>query len=188
MEFITEKLLNILACAETTQLERMKLKLGLQVLCHNIWMTCVILILAGYLRLFQESFILFISYGILKIHVGGIHFHKSWQCLTVTTSFIIGGVLLAQHMTLQLKWIIFLYILSILLLWIIGPQGTRNNPITEYHYPILYCRSLCIVIFYALLTLSGMLNQNTINLLLLAVLFGIFSIIPNKIQNRHYSF
>ena len=32
MEFITEKLLNILACAETTQLERMKLKLGLQVL------------------------------------------------------------------------------------------------------------------------------------------------------------
>ena len=29
MEFITEKLLNILACAETTQLERMKLKLGL---------------------------------------------------------------------------------------------------------------------------------------------------------------
>lgn len=98
MEFITEKLLNILACAETTQLERMKLKLGLQVLCHNIWMTCVILILAGYLRLFQESFILFISYGILKIHVGGIHFHKSWQCLTVTTSFIIGGVLLAQHM------------------------------------------------------------------------------------------
>ena len=111
MEFITEKLLNILACAETTQLERMKLKLGLQVLCHNIWMTCVILILAGYLRLSQESFILFISYGILKIHVGGIHFHKSWQCLTVTTSFIIGGVLLAQHMTLQLKWIIFLYIL-----------------------------------------------------------------------------
>lgn len=92
MEFITEKLLNILACAETTQLERMKLKLGLQVLCHNIWMTCVILILAGYLRLFPESFILFISYGILKIHVGGIHFHKSWQCLTVTTSFIIGGV------------------------------------------------------------------------------------------------
>ena len=54
MEFITEKLLNILACAETTQLERMKLKLGLQVLCHNIWMTCVILILAGYLRLFEE--------------------------------------------------------------------------------------------------------------------------------------
>lgn len=97
MEFITEKLLNILACAETTQLERMKLKLGLQVLCHNIWMTCVILILAGYLRLFQESFILFISYGILKIHVGGIHFHKSWQCLTVTTSFIIGGVLLLSN-------------------------------------------------------------------------------------------
>ena len=112
MEFITEKLLNILACAETTQLERMKLKLGLQVLCHNIWMTCVILILAGYLRLFQESFILFISYGILKIHVGGIHFHKSWQCLTVTTSFIIGGVLLAQHMPLQLKWIIS-YIYSV---------------------------------------------------------------------------
>lgn len=67
-------------------------------------------------------------------------------------------------------------------------QGYKDNPITEYHYPILYCRSLCIVIFYALLTLSGMLNQNTINLLLLAVLFGIFSIIPNKIQNSHYSF
>ncbi|MFR6242648.1 MAG: hypothetical protein ACLUJ1_14500 [Mediterraneibacter faecis] len=30
-----------------------------------------------------------------------MHFHKSWQCLTVTTSFIIGGVLLAQHMTLH---------------------------------------------------------------------------------------
>ena len=33
----------------------------------------------------------------------------------------------------------------------------------------LYCE-----FFYALLTLSGMLNQNTINLLLLAVLFGTF--------------
>ena len=81
MEFITEKLLNILACAETTQLERMKLKLGLQVLCHNIWMTCVILILAGYLRLFQESFILFISYGILKIHVGGIHWNREFSTI-----------------------------------------------------------------------------------------------------------
>lgn len=187
MEFITEKILNILETADTTRLERMKLKLGLQVLCHNIWMTSVILILAWYLGLFQESLVLFLSYGILKIHVGGVHFHKSWQCLTATTSFIIGGVLFAQHMTLQSEWINLLYILSILLLWIIGPQGTRNNPISESNYPILRRRSLYIVIFYFLLTVSGVLEQNTICLLLIAVLFGTFSVVPNKIQNSHCS-
>lgn len=187
MEFITEKILNILETSDTTQLERMKLKLGLQVLCHNIWMTSVILILAWYMGLFQESFILFLSYGILKIHVGGVHFHKSWQCLTATTSFIIGGVLLAQHMTLQLELIVLLYILSILLLWIVGPQGTRNNPISESNYPILRRRSLYIVLFYLGLTVSGMLEQNTTDLLLIAVLFGTFSIVPNKIHNSHCS-
>lgn len=53
MEFITEKILNMLGTDDTTQLERMKLKLGLQVLCHNIWMTSVILILAWYLDLYN---------------------------------------------------------------------------------------------------------------------------------------
>ena len=183
MEFITEKILNMLGTDDITQLERMKLKLGLQVLCHNIWMTSVILILAWYMGLFQESLILFISYGILKIHVGGVHFHKSWQCLTATTSFIIGGVLLAQRMTVQPEWIMFIYIFSILLLWIIGPQGTRNNPISESNYPILRRRSLYIVLFYFVLTVSDVLDQNTIYLLLIAVLFGTFSVVPNKIQN-----
>ena len=43
----------MLGTDDTTQLERMKLKLGLQVLCHNIWMTSVILILAWYLDLYN---------------------------------------------------------------------------------------------------------------------------------------
>ncbi len=38
MDFVTEKILNILEADDCTTLDRMKLKPGLQVLCHNIWM------------------------------------------------------------------------------------------------------------------------------------------------------
>ena len=182
-----EKILNILETADTTQLEHMKLKLGVQVLCHNIWMTSIILFMSWHLGLFQESLILFLSYGILKINVGGVHFNKSWQCLTVTTSFIIGGVLLAHNMALQWGWIVVLYVFSILVLWIVGPQGTQNNPISDKNYPILRRRSLYIVLFYFGLTVSGVLDQNTMYLLLIAVLLGTYSVISCKIQNSHCS-
>ena len=183
-----EKILNILETTDTTQLEHMKLKLGIQVLCHNIWMTFIILFMSWHLGLFQESLILFLSYGILKIHVGGVHFHKSWQCLTATTSFIIGGVLLAHNMTLPLEWIVILYVFSILVLWSIGPQGTWNNPISDSNYPRLRRRSLYIVLFYFGLTVSGVLDQNTMYLLLIAVLLGTFSVVLCKIINSHCSF
>lgn len=185
MEFIINKLLKMLDVDKYSEIEQMKLKLGLQVLCHNIWMTTVILGTTWYLGIFHEALILFLSYGILKMQAGGIHFQKSWQCLLVTSGFIIAGVFIAKHIELSSIHIVLLYIFCLLLLWAIGPQGTKNNPISKTNHLKLRRNSLLIVNTYLLLTLSGILSVTTSYILLIAVVFETLSIIPNKIQNSH---
>lgn len=188
MNFISEKILRFLGGDSLSPIEQMKLKLGIQVLCHNILMISVILSAALFFGMFKDALILFFCYGILKMHAGGIHFKKSWQCLSGTSAFIFGGVVLARHLTVSSACSVLLYLVCILILWYVGPQGTSNNPISESNYPVLQKRTLLIVMLYLFITASGFVSSTTACLLLIAVVFETLSILPAKFRKSLSAF
>ena len=88
MELLADKIVTYIVTenSEWTELELMKMKLGVQVLFHNI------LMFAKILGIFKNSAVLFATFGILKMTAGGVHFQKSYQCLFSTGLFIFSGV------------------------------------------------------------------------------------------------
>ena len=94
MELLADKIVTYIVTenSEWTELELMKMKLGVQVLFHNIFMIGLILMFAKILGSFKNWAVLFATFGIFKMTAGGVHFQKSYQCLFSTGLFIFSGV------------------------------------------------------------------------------------------------
>lgn len=67
---------------------------------------------------------------------------------------------------------------------IVGPQGTKNNPILAEDYEKLRKRAVFITFLYFLITLFfAIFYKKTLYLLVVAVVFETFSLIPAFIKN-----
>lgn len=187
MDYVISKILRYMELEEEwSELEKMKMQLGLQVLCHNFFMVSCILLLAKLLGIFTDAGVLLMAYGLLKLTAGGIHFSKSLFCLFGTGIFIVGGVIVARHMNLSFFQITLIYGICMLILWLIGPQGTENNPILPRYYHTLKCKTIIIASSYYIISLYSYMKKNgiVVNLLLVAIVFETVTILPNKVRSR----
>lgn len=186
MEVIANKIVNYLDIDELNwnDLDRMQMVLGMQILIHNIIMISAILLTAKISGILGESIILLTAYGILKITAGGIHFKKSLACLLGTGCFIFAGVCISRQLHIHLAYITLTYAVCMMIIAIVGPQGTKNNPILADDYEKLRKRAVFITFFYFLITLFfAIFYEKTLYLLVVAVVFETFSLIPAFIKN-----
>lgn len=168
-----------------SQMQLMKMRLGFEVLFHNIFMISFVLATAAVCGIFFDALILLFSYGLLKLTVGGIHFKKSSVCLISTSAFVIFGTSISRIMKISMYTVLLIYIICLIFIWLIGPQGTKNNPISPRHYNRLKWKAVMIVSAYLLITIYKFMTENRIPyLLLVAVTFETISILPNIIKNR----
>ena len=112
------------------------MSLGLQVIIHNIVMIGTILLVSKIVRnLFGKPLSFLTAYGALKMTAGGVHFIKSLACLVGTGDFcVVAGVLVSRQLNMELFHIVLIYLVCLIILAKIGPQGTENNPISEENY------------------------------------------------------
>lgn len=171
---------------EWTEMEIMKMRLGFQVLIHNVLMIGFILVLADFLGIFTDSVILLIGYGLLKLTAGGIHFKKSILCLLSTSAFIVYGVSIAGNINLSLYRILFIYLICMLILWKVAPQGTENNPISQKNYYKLKRETMIISGLYLLITIYELIvmEEKISNLLLVAIVFETVSLLLGYFLHR----
>lgn len=187
MELVVNRILKQMQLDEGkwSQLQIMKMRLGFEVLFHNIFMISCILALAAVCGIFYDALILLISYGLLKLNAGGIHFEKSLVCLISTSAFVLFGVSISKTMEISIYAVLLIYVICLIMMWFIGPQGTKNNPISPRNYNRLKWQAAIIVSVYLLITVYKFIVENKIPyLLLVAVAFETISILPNKIRNR----
>ena len=170
---MVDKLIQCIKSKEWTEIDIMKMRLGLQVLIHNIFMVGFILMISECLGIFTYALILLISYGLLKVAAGGIHFKKSSLCLLSTGAFIVCGVWIAKNIKVSLYKVILIYFICMLVLWKIAPKGTDNNPIAPKYYHKLKKDSLLITGLYLLVTIYEFMSGKVKigSLLLVAVVF-----------------
>ncbi len=176
MDLIVNK---ILECIKTNEdeIEILKMRLGIEVLIHNILMIGSILIFAKMLGIFSDAVILFIGYGLLKMTAGGIHFKKSISCILGTGAFIICGSNIAKKLELSFATVLVIYIICTIILWITAPQGTENNPVSQKNYFILKRRMMVILGIY-LLGMIYLYRVKTyiVYLILIAIVFETFTL------------
>lgn len=190
MQYIINKFVEYLDCDKViwNDLERMEMKLGLQVLIHNVIMIGTILSVAKIINIFGEAFILMTAYGILKMTCGGIHLKKSLSCLLATGAFVILGTWVTKYMSMNLKYISTIYLICLILIVAIGPQGTKNNPISSENYKKFKKRAAVIVMGYLGITIYMDIFWGYIPYLLcVAVVFETISLFPLYLKNRRYS-
>lgn len=162
---------------------KMKMQLGLQVLLHNMIMIGSILLFSKLINIFSEATILLFAYGLLKLTAGGVHFSKSLYCLLATGTFVVTGVMIAKYIHLPFSTIVLLYITCVIVLWIIGPQGTTNNPIAPAYYHTLKIRTVVISIGYFVISFfCHKMKLQISNLLLISIIFETISLLPNKLR------
>ncbi|MCM1499558.1 MAG: accessory gene regulator B family protein [Clostridium sp.] len=179
MDLIVNKLLKQMEMKDWSEVEMMKMKLGLQVLIHDFLMISFILLLAKGLGIFTDSVILFIGYALLKITAGGIHFKKSSLCLLGTSAFIIAGVFIAKHITLSFGGISCIYFVCMAVLWIVAPQGTQNNPVFQEKYDKLKrCTILISGMYYLITIYEYLVGIKISSFLLVAIVFETLSLLP----------
>ena len=78
MEKVVNRMVEyMVADGEWSELDRMKMRLGFQVLSHNVWMTAVILSVAWFIGVLKEAVVLYLAFGMLKMNMGGLHFQTS---------------------------------------------------------------------------------------------------------------
>ena len=111
MEKVVNRMVEyMVADGEWSELDRMKMRLGFQVLSHNVWMTAVILTVAGFMGVLKEAVVLYLAFGMLKMNMGGLHFQTSLACLSSTGAFVIGGSFLSRHIVVPFGIVVGLYI------------------------------------------------------------------------------
>ena len=187
METIAKRIVEYLDDDKTVwnDIDRMRMVLGVEVLIHNILMIGTILIMAWFLKIFFEALVLLTAYGALKMSAGGVHFKKSSACLIGTGIFVWAGVWIAKRMTIDLPYIIGIYLVCLIVLALMGPQGTENNPISEDNYDILRRRTVFLVGIYLVLTVIMEQCIGVIPyLLFIAVTFETLSLLPSYLKNR----
>ena len=78
METIANRIVKYLDTDKTiwSDVDRMRMSLGLQIIIHNIVMVGTILLVSGIMGIFFEAVIILAAYGGLKMSAGGVHFKK----------------------------------------------------------------------------------------------------------------
>lgn len=187
METIANRIVNYLDTYKTiwSDVDRMRMSLGLQIMIHNIVMIGTILLISKIAGIFLEAVVLLTAYGTLKMTAGGVHFRTSLACLIGTGVFVMAGVLFSRQLNMELFHIMEIYLVCLIILVKIGPQGTENNPISEENYIKLRNRTGVIVLTYMFLTV---IVENVTGripyLLFIAVVFETISILPSYLKNR----
>ena len=181
METIAKKIVQYLDKDETiwNNIDRMHMVLGIEVLLHNITMLGTILVVALIFRVFIDAVILLSAYGVLKMSAGGIHFKKSSSCLIGTGIFAGIGIIYPRYMDIELFLVILIYIICLIVFFIVGPQGTENNPISEENLIKMKKRTTHFILLYLTITVVWKYYTGDIPyLLFIATVFEILSILP----------
>ena len=147
---------------EYSDLDKIKIKYGLEVLYTIITKTLGILLISLVLRTFKETIILMLLYTTLRLFGHGIHAHKSSQCWIASILCYGAFPLLIKHYTIPHKYIILLWIFAFICFAIWAPADTPKKPLINKKKRI-FCKISTLLSSILLLFVTFISNNTLIN-------------------------
>ena len=147
---------------QCSDLDKIKIKYGLEVLYTIITKTVGILLISILLKTFIETIVLMLLYTTLRLFGHGIHAHKSSQCWVA--SILCYGVfpLLIKHFVISHTYIIILWSFAFICFAIWAPADTPKKPLINKKKR-LFCKISTLLSSIVLLIITFVTNNNLIN-------------------------
>ena len=163
---------------QCSDLDKIKIKYGLEVLYTIITKTVGILLISILLKTFTETIVLMLLYTTLRLFGHGIHAHKSSQCWVA--SILCYGVfpLLIKHFVIPHTYIIILWSFAFICFAIWAPADTPKKPLINKKKRIL-CKMVTLLLSTVLLTITFVSSNILINNgIFFALIMGVIAINP----------
>jgi len=177
-KFILNSLALIESKREVTDLERKKLKYGLEGFYNLATKLIVMVILAILLDILFEFLLLTFVYSILRLYGFGIHAKKTWQCWITTVPIYIGGCFLIKYFAFPVWLNYFIWFIGLISFLLFAPADTPSRPLI-YKRKRIKAKVLSLIIlgfcFLAYVFIKDSIVQNIITY---AVLVEAISINP----------
>lgn len=104
---------------------------GIQVIIMNLLKVLLLFITAYFLGKLKYTILAFIVFGILRTFASGAHAKSTLLCIIGNYILFLGNVYLSFFLELDIKVIIILYIISLILILLYSPAGTKKRPIND---------------------------------------------------------
>ena len=103
-KFIENSLNYIEAKNDLSDLQKKKLKYGLEGFYNLFTKLIVLLIITISFDLVKEFLLLTVIYSLLRLYGFGIHAKKSWQCWLTTVPIYVGGCFFIKYIVMSPIW------------------------------------------------------------------------------------
>lgn len=163
-----------------TELEKEKIRFGIQLIFNDLWKVLIIYIIALVLNCFIPTLVTHIAFILLRQVCFGFHFQNSWVCLISSIVSLPVALYLVDRINLDSEYKFLIGILTSLILLIIAPIGTKKRPVFNQKHRIYLRKKLIIRLFILWLTIL-FLKENYQTFIMYAILLITISVIIQKI-------
>ena len=149
-KFINYSIKLIESKKDLSNLDKKKLKYGLEGFYNLITKVVVLIILALILNLTKELFLLIIIYSLFRLYGFGIHAKKTWQCWITTIPIYIGGCFFIKYISIPLPITYIIWFFGFISFLLFAPADTSSRPLIHKDKRIRakILSLLIIIIFY----------------------------------------
>ncbi|MGL5478964.1 MAG: accessory gene regulator B family protein [Clostridium sp.] len=155
-----------------------RVRVGFEVIFINISKLMILFIIALFMNTLLESFVVLISFGVLRRTAGGIHAKTSTRCTIYSVLSIEVAVLLSRNVDIGTITFILLILILNILVFKFAPKDTELNPIKSSrdreNLKVLSLRNLNLIIFISVLFKSEII----VNLVFAGLILAVLSILP----------
>lgn len=144
------------------EIEKVKIKYGLEVLYTIVTKTAGLLLLSLFLKTFKETIILMLLYTTLRLFGHGIHAHKSSQCWVASILCYGAFPLLMKNVIIPHKYIITLWGFAFICFAIWAPADTPKKPLINKKKRI-FCKLGTLLNSILLLLITYFSSNHLIN-------------------------
>ena len=148
-----------------------KIQYGLEILFINFFKLIILFISASLLGIFRYTLISFLIFSVLRTFACGAHGNSSFQCIIINYIIFFSNVYCSIYINLNNTFLIFVFLISLLLIYRYAPADTEERPLTSEKLRILLkIKSIVVAIFFFIVAL---LMRNPIYSSL--VIYSVFS-------------
>lgn len=112
-----------------TELQLKKIKYGIEILIVNISKFIIIILVSHLLKVVPYTLIMMASFGLIRKSAFGLHFKNSTVCTIVSTLSFLFGVYISKHYPFNVKFTIFIFLITTGLFLIYAPSDTDTRPL-----------------------------------------------------------
>lgn len=155
-----------------------EIRYGLESIYLTYTKIFVIFVLAYFLGIIKETFLLLLTYNIIRTFAFGIHATKSIYCLITSLMLFIGGVYIVKYMSLNIYVKTIISIMLLICIHKYAPADTYKRPLINERKRKKY-KVISTILGIAYVILIIILNNNIIsNYLLIGMLESVIMIHP----------